>query len=79
MPSADTLVRSLGTTVGCTQGQYFLKLLKEHLTKDIRITAVARTEKEGTEVFDRIKGAQDQLPRSVACIWLYGVCNQPRS
>jgi hypothetical protein len=43
------------------QEQHFLKLLKDHLTKEIRLKAVAGTELESEQVLDRIKGAGIRL------------------
>ena len=49
-------------TVGwAAQEEHFLKLLKDHLTKEIRVKAVAGTELEGEQVLDRIKGAGIRL------------------
>jgi hypothetical protein len=59
----DCLRKHLGKitkvlTVGwAAQEQHFLKLLREHLTQEIRVEAVAGPEPQGEQVLDRIKGA----------------------
>jgi hypothetical protein len=57
----DCLCKHLGRitkvlTVGwAAQEQHFLKLLREHLTQEIRVVAVAGPEPQGEQVLDRIK------------------------
>ena len=63
----DCLCKHLGRitkvlTVGwAAQEQHFLKLLREHLTQEIRVEAVAGPEPQGEQVLDRIKGAGIRL------------------